>query len=120
MHFSSLIIKKISICISVLLGKTEISKAMMHYLAKITLPSGHAEVERVRNLLINANTLLEAFGNARTMRNTNSSRFLKYIHVDFNFLAQPVGGVVTAYMLDKDRVVFQENDERNFHIFYRL
>ena len=93
---------------------------MMLYLVKITSTSGNQlEIERGRNLLIHSNTLLEAFGNARTFRNNNSSRFMRYTHLDFDFLSQPAGGVVTAYMLEKERVVTQQSGDRNFHIFYR-
>ncbi|KAI6647630.1 Unconventional myosin-Id-like [Oopsacas minuta] len=92
----------------------------MLYLTKITLSSIPTEAERVKNLLIHSSTLLEAFGNARTKRNNNSSRFLKCTSIDFDFLSQPVGGTVTVYMLEKDRVVSQQKGDRNFHIFYRL
>ena len=114
------IIVRINVVPLYLLGKTEILKSMMLYLVKITLTSaGHSELERGKSLLIHSNTLLEAFGNARTMRNNNASRFMRYTHVDFDFLNQLAGGVVTAYMLEKERVVTQQSGDRNFHIFYR-
>ena len=77
------------------------------------------ETQRVKNLLVHSNVLLEAFGNARTKRNNNSSRFLRCTQLEFDFLSQPVGGIISAFMLEKDRVVTQQKGDRNFHIFYR-
>ena len=67
-----------------------------------------------------ANPLLEAFGNAKTTRNNNSSRFGKFTELHFNDKHRVAGGFVSHYLLEKSRVCFQSLEERNYHIFYRL
>lgn len=99
-------------------GKTEASKKVLHYIAAA---SGHkSTVEGVKDKLLQSNPMLEAFGNAKTNRNDNSSRFGKYMDVQFSFTGEPEGGNILNYLLEKSRVIHQSRGERNFHIFYQL
>ncbi|XP_004692483.1 PREDICTED: unconventional myosin-Ia [Condylura cristata] len=99
-------------------GKTEASKLVMSYVAAVCEKG--EEVNSVKEQLLQSNPVLEAFGNAKTIRNNNSSRFGKYMDVEFDFKGAPLGGVITNYLLEKSRVVKQLQGERNFHIFYQL
>ncbi|XP_028817425.1 myosin Ic, paralog b isoform X1 [Denticeps clupeoides] len=99
-------------------GKTEASKKVLQYYAVTCPASGH--VETVKDRLLQSNPVLEAFGNAKTLRNDNSSRFGKYMDIQFDFKGAPVGGHIINYLLEKSRVVHQSHGERNFHIFYQL
>ena len=64
--------------------------------------------------------MLEAFGNAKTLRNNNSSRFGKFLQIDFSAGGSPIGAAQRVYLLEKSRIVSQGPMERNFHIFYQL
>lgn len=105
-------------------GKTETSKLIMKYLAYMggyldsgaTKRSGRSVEEQV----LESNPLLEAFGNAKTVRNDNSSRFGKYVEINFNSKGIISGAAIRTYLLERSRVVSVNNPERNYHIFYQL
>ncbi|XP_041850351.1 unconventional myosin-Ic-like isoform X2 [Melanotaenia boesemani] len=99
-------------------GKTEASKKILQYYA-VTCPASE-QVQTIKDRLLQSNPVLEAFGNAKTLRNDNSSRFGKYMDIQFDFRGAPVGGHILNYLLEKSRVVHQNHGERNFHIFYQL
>ncbi|XP_066913408.1 unconventional myosin-Ie-like [Clytia hemisphaerica] len=99
-------------------GKTVSAKFIMNYIAKVSGGSGN--VAKVKEVILESNPLLEAFGNAKTVRNNNSSRFGKYVEIQFTRGGQPEGGKISNFLLEKSRVVTQNQDERNFHIFYQL
>ncbi|KAL7976049.1 hypothetical protein Chor_009727 [Crotalus horridus] len=99
-------------------GKTEATKKILQYYA-VTCPASE-QVQTVKDRLLQSNPVLEAFGNAKTLRNDNSSRFGKYMDVQFDYKGAPIGGHILNYLLEKSRVVHQNHGERNFHIFYQL
>ncbi|KAI4479460.1 hypothetical protein M0802_014380 [Mischocyttarus mexicanus] len=90
----------------------------MSYIARIS--GGGEKVQRVKDVILESNPLLEAFGNAKTMRNNNSSRFGKYVEIQFGTGGQPNGGKISNFLLEKSRVTCHNPGERNFHIFYQL
>jgi len=101
-------------------GKTEASKKIMNFIAEVSGGSGNSSVETVKRVILESNPLLEAFGNAQTIRNNNSSRFGKYLQIGFDTRGLPIGGKVTNYLLEKSRVVHQDVGERNYHIFFQI
>ncbi|XP_069798544.1 myosin IEb [Narcine bancroftii] len=99
-------------------GKTVGAKFIMGYISKVS--GGGPKVQQVKDIILKSNPLLEAFGNAKTVRNNNSSRFGKYFEIQFSRGGEPDGGRISNFLLEKSRVVAQNPGERNFHIFYQL
>ena len=96
-------------------GKTEATKQVLAYIAAIA-----GSVGGVEKKVLQANPILEGFGNAKTIRNDNSSRFGKYMEIFFDGEGRICSSVTTNYLLEKIRVCSQAGNERNFHIFYQL
>jgi myosin I len=100
-------------------GKTEAAKRIMQYIANVS-GGTDSSIQQIKDMVLATNPLLESFGNAKTLRNNNSSRFGKYLEIQFNTQGEPVGANINNYLLEKSRVVGQIKNERNFHIFYQL
>jgi len=100
-------------------GKTEAAKRIMQYVANVS-GGKDSSIQKTKDMVLATNPLLESFGNAKTLRNNNSSRFGKYLEMQFNAQGQPAGANVINYLLEKTRVVAQIKNERNFHIFYQF
>lgn len=100
-------------------GKTEAAKRIMQYIASASGESS-SNIQKIKDMVLATNPLLESFGCAKTLRNNNSSRHGKYLQIQFNNQGEPIGANVTNYLLEKARVVGQIRNERNFHIFYQF
>ncbi|CAN6665085.1 myosin-5 [Trichomonascus vanleenenianus] len=100
-------------------GKTEAAKRIMQYIASVSGESS-SDIQKIKDMVLATNPLLESFGCAKTLRNDNSSRHGKYLEILFNRQGEPVGANITNYLLEKGRVVGQIQNERNFHIFYQF
>ncbi|KAL5189912.1 Myosin-15 [Glycine soja] len=100
-------------------GKTETTKLIMQYL---TYVGGRAagDDRTVEQQVLESNPLLEAFGNARTVRNDNSSRFGKFVEIQFDSNGRISGAAIRTYLLERSRVVQITDPERNYHCFYQL
>ncbi|XP_074467568.1 unconventional myosin-XIX isoform X1 [Sebastes fasciatus] len=105
-------------------GKTWTSRCLMKYYATVAASSSVVKsqdtVERIERRVLDSNPIMEAFGNACTLRNNNSSRFGKYIQLQLDRCQLLVGASVQTYLLEKTRVACQLANERNFHIFYQM
>uniref|UniRef100_A0A8C4UYY5 Unconventional myosin-Vb n=1 Tax=Falco tinnunculus TaxID=100819 RepID=A0A8C4UYY5_FALTI len=98
-------------------GKTVSAKHAMHFFATV---GGSASETNIEAKVLASNPIMEAIGNAKTTRNDNSSRFGKYIQIGFDKRSRITGANMRTYLLEKSRVVFQAEAERNYHIFYQL
>ncbi|KAL8015194.1 putative Axin interactor dorsalization-associated protein [Plasmopara halstedii] len=106
-------------------GKTEASKYIMRYLANISeigkkIPKVDNDGSSVEQCVLQSNPLLEAFGNAKTIRNDNSSRFGKFIKIFYDVNGIISGATTSHFLLEKSRIVGSAESERNYHIFYQL
>uniref|UniRef100_A0A2R9AXB6 Myosin XIX n=1 Tax=Pan paniscus TaxID=9597 RepID=A0A2R9AXB6_PANPA len=105
-------------------GKTWTSRCLMKFYAVVAASpaswESHKIAERIEQRILNSNPVMEAFGNACTLRNNNSSRFGKFIQLQLNRAQQMTGAAVQTYLLEKTRVACQASSERNFHIFYQI
>jgi len=99
-------------------GKTESTKHLLRYLTDSY--GGGGDVTDLESRILAANPLLESFGNAKTTRNNNSSRFGKFVELHFNKNAQVIGAFIEHYLLEKSRCISQSDKERNYHVFYRI
>ncbi|XP_061470342.1 unconventional myosin-Vb isoform X2 [Rhineura floridana] len=98
-------------------GKTVSAKYAMRFFASV---GGSSSETNIEEKVLASSPIMEAIGNAKTTRNDNSSRFGKYIQIGFDKRYHIIGANMRTYLLEKSRVVFQADDERNYHIFYQL
>lgn len=96
-------------------GKTQTTKYLMHYISEIT--QARSSSEQMKRMILASNPILEVFGNAKTTQNSNSSRFGKFIKLQFNADHDLVGAKIETYLLEKIRVTSQSRGEQNFHVF---
>ena len=108
-------------------GKTVTTKIVLNYFAMLSKLATEAHGGgaagsdiQVEQQVLQSNPILEAFGNARTIRNDNSSRFGKYININFNQNGRLTGASIDTYLLEKVRLIHQNEGERNFHVFYQF
>uniref|UniRef100_U3KB47 Myosin heavy chain 1 n=1 Tax=Ficedula albicollis TaxID=59894 RepID=U3KB47_FICAL len=109
-------------------GKTVNTKRVIQYFATIAASPNKKKEEQtsgkmqgtLEDQIISANPLLEAFGNAKTVRNDNSSRFGKFIRIHFGATGKLASADIETYLLEKSRVTFQLKAERSYHIFYQI
>lgn len=112
-------------------GKTETTKKCLQYLSAVSMahdaasthPSDGEVQTPIEDRVLGSNPILESFGNAKTCRNNNSSRFGKWLEINFSSVGGKftlIGASITQYLLEKSRVVGQADEERNYHIFYQM
>merc|ERR1712088_884873 len=103
-------------------GKTENTKKVITYLAMVATGGGKKSEKKVslEDQIVATNPILESYGNAKTARNDNSSRFGKFIRIHFNAAGKLAGCDIVSYLLEKSRITEQQEVERSYHIFYQL
>ena len=104
-------------------GKTENTKKVITYLAMVATGGGAKKAEKKVSLedqIVATNPILESYGNAKTARNDNSSRFGKFIRIHFTTSGKLCGCDIVSYLLEKSRITEQQEVERSYHIFYQL
>merc|ERR1719167_1739239 len=110
-------------------GKTENTKKVITYFAILgasegkkskDAPKDEVKKANLEDRIVNTNPILESYGNAKTIRNDNSSRFGKFIRIYFNHMGKLAGGFIDVYLLEKSRVTYQQPNERGYHIFFQL
>merc|ERR1712088_175726 len=104
-------------------GKTENTKKVISYLAAVAAPKkkpGREKKVALEDQIVATNPILESYGNAKTSRNDNSSRFGKFIRIHFSAAGKLAGCDIESYLLEKSRITQQQEVERSYHIFYQL
>jgi myosin heavy chain 6/7 len=108
-------------------GKTENTKKVIQYFAFVAAgvsgkkqSAEDANKPSLEDQIVSANPVMEAYGNAKTTRNNNSSRFGKFIRIHFTAVYGIAGADIESYLLEKSRITYQMPAERNYHIFYYL
>ena len=109
-------------------GKTETMKLVLQFLADVSgraqkaaaAKDGDKQPESLEQQILKSNPVMEAFGNAKTTRNNNSSRFGKWTEIKFNRFGTIIGGSIINYLLEKSRIPWQAQQERNYHAFYQV
>ena len=101
-------------------GKTVSAKYIMRYFANVNNEKNSYETTEIEKQILATNPIMEAFGNAKTIRNDNSSRFGKYLRICFDEKYVICGAEIKTYLLERSRLVLQSEGERNYHIFYQM
>lgn len=101
-------------------GKTVSAKYIMRYFASVESGNNQHDMSDTEKQILATNPIMEAFGNAKTTRNDNSSRFGKYLEILFDKKTSIIGARIRTYLLERSRLVFQPKTERNYHIFYQM
>ncbi|KAG0688901.1 Myosin type-2 heavy chain 1 [Pichia californica] len=101
-------------------GKTVSAKYIMRYFASVDSDENHHDMSETEKQILATNPIMESFGNAKTTRNDNSSRFGKYLEILFDNKTVICGAKIRTYLLERSRLVFQPKTERNYHIFYQM